>query len=70
MSLGTFTWGGALGTIFWIDPQEDLVGILMVQVNPYVPLNIRERFSAVVSQAITDSLAEQKPRIMGYDTPR
>ena len=24
----------------------------------------------VVSQAITDSLAGQKPRVMGYDTPR
>ena len=70
LSIGTFTWGGADGTLFWIDPQEDLIGILMVQLNPYTRSEIRPLFSVVVSQAITDSLAGQKPRIMGYDTPR
>jgi CubicO group peptidase (beta-lactamase class C family) len=70
LSIGTFTWGGADGTLFWIDPQEDLVGILMVQLNPYTRSEIRPLFSVVVSQAITDSLAGQKARVMGYDTPR
>jgi CubicO group peptidase (beta-lactamase class C family) len=70
LSAGTFTWGGANGTLFWIDPQEDLIGILMIQINPYSHFNIRPLFSVAVSQAITDSLADQKPRIMGYDTPR
>jgi CubicO group peptidase (beta-lactamase class C family) len=69
LSIGTFTWGGANGTLFWIDPQEDLIGILMIQVNPYAHFNIRPLFSVAVSQAITDSLADQKPRIMGYKTP-
>jgi CubicO group peptidase (beta-lactamase class C family) len=70
LSIGTFTWGGADGTLFWIDPVEDLIGIMMIQVNPYSHFNIRPLFSVVVSQAITDSLAGQKPRVMGYDTPR
>jgi CubicO group peptidase (beta-lactamase class C family) len=70
LSIGTFTWGGADGTLFWIDPQEDLIGILMVQLNPYTRSEIRPLFSVVVSQAITDSLAGQKPRIMGHETPR
>lgn len=70
LSPGTFTWGGANGTLFWIDPQEDLIGILMMQINPYAHFNIRPLFSVAVSQAITDSLADQKPRIMGYTTPR
>jgi CubicO group peptidase (beta-lactamase class C family) len=70
LSIGTFTWGGADGTLFWIDPLEDLIGILMVQLNPYTRSEIRPLFSVVVSQAITDSLAGQKPRVMGYDTPR
>jgi CubicO group peptidase (beta-lactamase class C family) len=69
-SVGTWTWGGADGTIFYIDPQEDLVAILMVQLNPYTRANIRPKFSIVVSQAIVDSLADQKPRVMGYHTPR
>ena len=70
LSIGSFTWGGANGTLFWIDPQEDLIGILMIQINPYSHFSIRPLFSVAVSQAITDSLADQKPRIMGYDTPR
>ena len=70
LSIGSFSWGGADGTLFWIDPQEDLIGILMVQLNPYTRSQIRPLFSVVVSQAITDSLAGQKPRIMGYDTPK
>jgi len=70
LSIGSFTWGGANGTLFWIDPQEDLIGILMIQINPYSHFNIRPLFSVAVTQAITDSLADQKPRIMGYDTPR
>lgn len=70
LSIGTFTWGGADGTLFWIDPVEDLIGIMMIQINPYSHFNIRPLFSVVVSQAITDSLAGQKPRVMGYDTPR
>ena len=70
LSIGTFTWGGANGTLFWIDPQEDLIGIMMIQINPYAHFNIRPLFSVAVSQAITDSLADQKPRIMGYATPK
>jgi CubicO group peptidase (beta-lactamase class C family) len=69
-SIGTWSWGGADGTIFSIDPQEDLIAILMVQLNPYTRSGIRPKYSIVVSQAITDSLANQKPKVMGYDTPR
>jgi CubicO group peptidase (beta-lactamase class C family) len=31
-SVGTHYWTGAFGTTFWIDPLENLVGIMMVQV--------------------------------------
>jgi CubicO group peptidase (beta-lactamase class C family) len=70
LSIGTWSWGGADGTLFYIDPQEDLVALLMVQLNPYARSEIRPRFSNVVSQAIVDSSADQKPRVMGYATPR
>lgn len=66
LSVGSFMWGGAQGTIFWIDPQEDLIGILLIQMSPYNHLNIRPLFSVVVTQAVTDSLANQKPTVMGY----
>jgi CubicO group peptidase (beta-lactamase class C family) len=31
LSVGSFGWGGAYGTHFWVDPKEKIVGILMVQ---------------------------------------
>lgn len=70
LSIGTWSWGGADGTLFYVDPQEDLVALLMVQLNPYAQSQIRPKFSNVVSQAIVDSTADQKPRVMGYATPR
>ena len=30
-SVGEFGWGGAATTYYWVDPQEDLVGVLMTQ---------------------------------------
>jgi CubicO group peptidase (beta-lactamase class C family) len=30
-SVGEFSWGGALGTLFWVDPQTKLVAVLMDQ---------------------------------------
>ena len=33
-NVGSFGWDGAFGTSFWIDPKEDLVGVLLVQRAP------------------------------------
>jgi len=33
-SLGRFGWGGAGTTDFWIDPEEEIIGILMSQLSP------------------------------------
>ncbi len=30
-SVGTYYWTGAWGTTFWIDPEEKLIGIMMIQ---------------------------------------
>lgn len=32
--------------------------------------NIRPLFSVVASQTVVDSLADQRPKVMGYETPR
>jgi CubicO group peptidase (beta-lactamase class C family) len=31
---GNYSWGGAFGTYFWVDPKSDLVGVFMVQAFP------------------------------------
>ncbi len=69
LSIGSYTWGGAFGTLYWADPVEDLIGILLIQIRPYSHLNIRPMFSNVVTQAVVDSVSDQAPRIMGRPTP-
>ena len=50
-SNGTFAWGGAFGTYFWVDRKEQLVGVLMVQ----EPVNaLRTDFQNAVMQAIIE----------------
>lgn len=51
-SKGSYYWGGSQGTVFWIDPSEQLIGILMVQVRPGGALKLREKFAALVYSAI------------------
>jgi CubicO group peptidase (beta-lactamase class C family) len=52
-SEGEYNWGGAAGTIFWIDPVEDLIAIVMIQhMNVQVPL--RNTFKALSYGAIIE----------------
>ncbi len=51
---GTFGWGGAYCTVFWVDPSDQLIGILMTQVRPYTHLNIRRDFQTLAYQALVD----------------
>jgi len=53
-SLGTYSWGGAYCTVFWVDPEEELIGILMTQVRPYTHLNIRQDLQTLAYQAIVE----------------
>jgi CubicO group peptidase (beta-lactamase class C family) len=53
-SLGSFAWGGAYCTVFWVDPVEEVIGILMSQVRPYTHLNIREDIQSLAYQALVD----------------
>ena len=52
-SKGMYFWGGAASTIFWIDPEEELVAVLMTQLLGSSEL-LRETYSALVYQAIDD----------------
>jgi len=54
MAEGTAYWGGAYCTLSWIDPEQEVVGVLMTQVRPYTHLNIRQDFQVLTYQAIVD----------------
>ena len=52
-SIGSFSWGGAAATTFWIDPQEELVGLLMTQLlNNRYPFH--QQFKVLTYQALTE----------------
>lgn len=38
VSEGSYSWGGAASTSFWIDPVEELIGIFMIQIVPEATL--------------------------------
>ena len=64
---GTFGWGGAWGTVFWIDPAEEMVSILMMQISSYRHFTLRQDFPNLVMQAITDSFYAGAQAIRGYE---
>jgi len=54
LSEGAYYWGGAYCTLSWVDPEEELIGIVMTQVRPYTHINIRQDFQVLVHSAIID----------------
>lgn len=53
-SVGEFGWGGAANTDFWIDPQEDMIGVLMAQYQPAGFHAMGPDFRVAAYQAIID----------------
>ena len=66
LSPGSFLWGGAWGTVAWVDPVEDMLGILMMQITSYSHLSVRQDFSTVASQAIIETNRHNPPTVLGY----
>jgi CubicO group peptidase (beta-lactamase class C family) len=54
-SVGEFFWGGATGTYFWIDPQEQMIVVLMLQA-PAMRLAYRYLSRRLVYAALTGPL--------------
>ncbi|HEV7347149.1 serine hydrolase domain-containing protein [Telluribacter sp.] len=55
VSVGTLDWSGIYGTTYWADPQERLIGILMIQKYPASYGDLGEKFKVLVYQAITQT---------------
>jgi len=51
-SVGNYGWSGAANTNFWIDPQEELIGILMLQFMPSDTYPIVPDFRNLTYQAL------------------
>ncbi len=53
-SIGEYGWAGNAGTIFWVDPKEQLIAIYMIQVSDPDRIELRNRFRTMVQAAIID----------------
>ena len=51
-SVGTYSWGGAAGTLFWIDPEKELIGLLMTQISDVS--SSHDQFKVLTYQALTE----------------
>ncbi|TNE63244.1 MAG: class A beta-lactamase-related serine hydrolase [Alphaproteobacteria bacterium] len=49
---GEYFWGGMANTVFWIDPKEDIVAVLMTNVLPSSVYPLREEFRQQVYDAV------------------
>jgi len=59
-SVGTFGWGSAYYSTYWVDPQENLVAILLTQLIPAGGVDLREKFRYLVYQAIVGPLPQAR----------
>ena len=54
---GEYNWGGAAGTIFWVDPKEELVVVSLIQLMQS-PWPLRADVKVAVYQALTEIYEE------------
>ncbi len=52
--LGTYGWGGALSTVYWVDPVNDLIILFYRQMWGAPRADIDQRFRALVYQAMVE----------------
>lgn len=53
-SPGTYYWAGIYNTFFFVDPKEEMIGILMTQMSPFVIHNLDVRFRKLCLTSIID----------------
>ena len=51
---GEYSWDGTAGTIFWIDPAREMITLLFAPARPSNPDGVRQKFKAIVQQAIVN----------------
>jgi CubicO group peptidase (beta-lactamase class C family) len=50
--MGTFGWGGIYYTDFWVDPKDQVIGVMMTQIYPTGHLKLRDGFHQLVNESI------------------
>src|SRR5262249_29056504 len=51
-SAGSYTWGGFFYTYLWVDPKQEVIGVLMTQLHPSEGLKLPQEFMRLVYQGL------------------
>jgi putative heme-binding domain-containing protein len=51
--VGTYSWGGLFNTYFWVDPNRQMIGLLMTQIHPSDHLALREQVKRLAYEAMS-----------------
>jgi CubicO group peptidase (beta-lactamase class C family) len=62
-SVGSFSWGGIYHTFFWVDPEKELVAVLMTQLFPWGDSTLWADFQKAVYAAIGEPAARINGRL-------
>jgi CubicO group peptidase (beta-lactamase class C family) len=57
-TVGEFFWDGAASTLFWVDPKNELVAVLFVQLFPYDGIGLHKNFRDAVYGKIAVNSAQ------------
>lgn len=49
---GCYTWGGAFGSFYWVDPKNKLVALIYLNQSAFDQIQIREKFKILVNEFI------------------
>ena len=60
LSPGSFGWGGSFSTYFWVDPVEDMIGIMMSQIGPRPHQELQDRFTTLAIRAVLRGTQAEK----------
>jgi CubicO group peptidase (beta-lactamase class C family) len=60
-SIGTYSWAGIFYSYFWVDPQKNLVAVLMPQLFPAGEVNLWAEFQQAVNRSV------EKPTLVKTD---
>jgi CubicO group peptidase (beta-lactamase class C family) len=53
-SAGSFSWAGFYNTLFWVDPQEKLVAVVLTQISPSDHIDMGTGFRSRVYEALSE----------------
>lgn len=59
-SIGSYSWGGIFHTYFWVDPEREVIGIVLTQLFPFHHLTLWQDYQKQVYRALD---AKREPKV-------